>query len=77
MSAVTVIGNRPVAPFGPLPDSLVVGVGTLASAVGAGVLTATFSDGEGKVQFVGATPSADVTRDEVADAMLATLCETP
>jgi hypothetical protein len=71
-TTVTVVSGRFV-PCPEVPDRVGAAVAAMASSVGAGLLTATFVDSGRCLEFVGAEPTVDVTRDDVADAMLAAL----
>lgn len=55
----------------PLDDAVVAGVRRVAAAAGVELLTATVVPDACRPTFVGATPWVDVTRADVADALLA------
>jgi hypothetical protein len=73
---VTVVDGRAL-PGRDVPAHVASAVAVMAAATGASLLTATFVDADGCLEFVGAEPTADVARDDVADAMLAALQAKP
>lgn len=72
---VTVVAGHVVrcADTPSLSASTLAGLERLAAVACAGLLTALFADGDDGLEFVGALPTVDVQRSEVADAMLAAI----
>ena len=75
LQTVAVVAGRPIPGCaGPaIPHHVQARVASMATGVGAGLLTATFAERDGGHEFIAATPTVDVSRDDIADAMLAAL----
>ncbi len=71
--SVPLVASRCLLDSVELPEQIVDGLQRLSTEVKAGLLTATLERSDDQWQFVSAAPTVDVTRPDVADAILTVL----
>ena len=70
---IAYVGDRTIVVDGEADEAMLAGVARLATLTRAGLLTATFESNDGQLLFAGAVPMVDVSRADVANALLRAL----